>query len=176
MPGTEAKMLKHFCDRIEWVNEWVGRIMAWLILPLCLLVTYDVILRYIFNRPTVWAWDVNVQFLGAMVAIGGSYALISKGHIGVDVIVTGLSKRKQIIIELITSFFFFLGVITLIWIGVEQAWFSVKTKEVDFTFFAPPVYHLKVIIAIGFILLFLQGLVGLIRNIVALKAGEEDNP
>jgi TRAP-type mannitol/chloroaromatic compound transport system permease small subunit len=175
MTGTEVKMLKHFCDRIEWVNEWIGKITAWLILPLCFLVTYDVILRYIFNRPTVWAWDINVQFLGAMVAIGGSYTLISKGHIGVDVIVTGLSKRKQIVTELITSFFFFLAIVTLVWIGVQQAWISVKTKEVDFTFFAPPVYYLKVIIAIGFILLLLQGLVNFIRNIVALGTGEGDN-
>ena len=52
--------------------------------------------------------------------------------------------------------------------GAEQASISVKTREVDFTFFAPPVYHLKVIIAIGFFLLFLQGIAKFIRDILAL--------
>jgi len=161
-------MLQTFCQAVEKANDWAGKITAWLILPLCGLVTYDVLLRYVFNRPTVWAWDVNVQFLGAMVAMGGGYTHISKGHIGVDVIVVGLSKRKQILMELVTSLFFFLAVGTLASIAIGQAWVSIKTREVDFTFFAPPVYHLKAIIAFGFILLFFQGIVNFIRNMMFL--------
>lgn len=168
-------MLMKFCDTVDNVVEWTGKMVGWLIFPLCFLVFYDVLLRYIFNRPTVWAWDINVQFLGAMVAIGGAYCLLHNGHVGVDVITTLLSRKKQIIVELVTSLFFFLGSGVLLWSGLQQAAISVKTREVDYTFFAPPLYPLKVLIAVGFFLLFLEGISKFIRNIMACRQREEDN-
>jgi TRAP-type mannitol/chloroaromatic compound transport system permease small subunit len=169
-------MLNKFCEIIDTLNERTGRIVAWLIIPLLLIVTYDVVMRYIFNRPTVWAWDINVQLLGASVALGGGYTLLYNGHIGVDVLVEGLSKRKRAIVEAITSVFFFLGVGVLLWQGSKAAWFSVQTREIDFTYFAPPVYPLKVVIAIGFLLVFLQGIAKLIRDIILIVSREENTP
>ena len=166
-------MLKGFCRGVDLLNEWTAKIAAWLIMPLCLLVTFDVILRYVFNRPTVWAWDINVQFLGALAALSGGYTLLEKGHIGVDVFVVDLTPKKQVMVELITSLFFFVGVGVLLWQSGVAAWFSVRTKEVDYTFFAPPLYPLKVIIALGFFLLFLQGMAKFIRNLAFLVSGKE---
>ncbi|MCX5822749.1 MAG: TRAP transporter small permease subunit [Deltaproteobacteria bacterium] len=168
-------MLIKFCDIIDKLNEWTGEMAAWLILPMCFIVTYDVILRYAFNSPTIWAWDINTQLLGAMVALGGAYALLHDGHVGVDVILVLLSRKKRIVVELVTSLFFFLGSGVLLWNGLEQAAISVKTMEVDYTYFAPPVYPLKVLIAVGFLLLFLEGISKFIRNIVAYGQREGDN-
>lgn len=158
---------------IDTLNDWSGRIVAWLIIPMLLIVTYDVIMRYVFNCPTIWAWDINVQLLGVSVALGGGYTLLYNGHIGVDVFVEGLARRKRAIIDLITSIFFFLGIGVLVWESWKVAWFSVRTREVDYTFFAPPVYPLKVLIAVGFFLLFLQGIAKFIRDIVTVKSKEE---
>ena len=87
-------MLMKFCDIIDNVVDWTGKMVGWLIIPLCFLVAYDVIIRYIFNSPTVWAWDINTQLLGAMVALGGAYALLHDGHVGVDVISVLLSRKE----------------------------------------------------------------------------------
>ena len=166
-------MLKKFCRIIDALNEWAGKVAAWLVVPMLLIVTYDVIMRYIFNRPTVWAWDINVQLLGVSVALGGGYTLLYNGHIGVDVLVEGLARRKRAIVDLLTSIFFFLGIGVLAWESGRVAWSSVRTREIDFTYFAPPVYPLKVLIAVGFFLLFLQGIAKFIRDIVAVKSKEE---
>lgn len=169
-------MLKDFCQIVGTLNEWTGRIAAWLVIPLTFLVTVEVILRYVLNRPTIWIWDVNVQLLGAMVALGGGYTLLHEGHIGVDVFVVGLPSRKQVIIQLFTFIFFFLGVGVLLWQGGMAAWASVKIMEVDYTFFAPPVYPLKVVMAVGFFLLFLQGVAKFIRDLIVLVSREEGTP
>lgn len=165
-------MLKDFCRVVDMLNEWTGRITAWLIFPICLIVTYDVILRYLFNRPTVWAWDINIQLLGAMVALGGGYAFLYRGHVGVDVLVEGLSVRKRAMIDLITSVFFFCGIGALLWKGIAEAWFSVKTREIDFTYFAPPLYFLRVVMAAGFFLLILQGVVKFIHDLNSVISRE----
>jgi TRAP-type mannitol/chloroaromatic compound transport system permease small subunit len=166
-------MLMKFCDIFDNVIDWTGKMVGWLIVPLSFLVAYDVVLRYGFNSPTVWVWDINVQFLGAMVAIGGASALLHDGHVGVDVILVLLSRKKRIMVELVTSLFFFLGSGVLLWSGLQQAAISVKTREISETFFAPPLYPLKVLIAIGFLLLFLEGISKFIRNIVAYRQREE---
>ena len=166
-------MLKRFCQVVDALNEWSGRIAACLIIPMLLIVTYDVIMRYLFNRPTVWAWDINVQLLGVSVALGGGYTLLHNGHIGVDVLVEGLGRRKKAIIDLITSIFFFIGIGVLVREAGRVAWASVRTKEVDFTYFAPPVYPLKVIIAIGFLLLFVQGISKFVKDIATVMSKEE---
>jgi len=165
-------MLIKFCRIIDKLNEWTGRAAAWLILPMSLLVAYDVMLRYAFNSPTIWAWDINVQLLGAMVALGGGYALLHDSHVGVDVISTTLTKRKQIILRLITFILFFISMGVLVFLGITQAWISLRTMEVDYTFFAPPIYPLKVLIAAGFLFLFLEAISKFIGYIIAYRQGE----
>ena len=160
--------MKAFCSVVDMVNEWVGRVAAWLVIPMCLLVTYDVTLRYIFNQPTIWSWDINVQLLGASAALGGGFTLLHKGHIGVDVLLLRLSPQKQLIVKLLTSLFFFLGVGVLVWQAGLEAWVSAQQLEVDYTYFAPPLYPIKGTIFLGFLLLFLQGIAELIRDITAV--------
>jgi TRAP-type mannitol/chloroaromatic compound transport system permease small subunit len=164
-------MLTKCCDLIDRIVVYAGTAVGWLIFPMCFLVFFDVLLRYLFNSPTIWAWDINVQFLGVMIAVGGAYTLLRGNHVGVDAVTVLLSRKKQIIIELVTSLFFFLGMGVLLWSGIQQAVFSVKTREISETFFAPPLYPLKTLIAVGFLLMFLEGISKFIRNLMALRQG-----
>lgn len=45
---------------IDAINECTGKGVGFLIIPITLIITLEVILRYVFNRPTIWAWDVNL--------------------------------------------------------------------------------------------------------------------
>jgi TRAP-type mannitol/chloroaromatic compound transport system permease small subunit len=170
-------MGKSFCRRIDSLNEWVGKISGWLIIPLILLVVYDVTLRYVFNRPTVWAWDINIQLLGALVVLGGGYALRNGAHIGVDVLVNQLSPRKRAIVDLITSVFFFFGVGVLMWKAIGDAWFSVQIRELYTSVFAPPIYPFKILMVGGILLLLLQGVVKFIQDLSTVTSNEmKDRP
>ena len=107
--------VKSFCGFIDLLNEWAGKIFGWLIVPMIILVVYDVILRYIFNNPTIWSWDINVQLLGALVVFSGGYVLLHGAHVGVDALVIHLSSRGRAIVDLITSMFFFFSFGVLLW-------------------------------------------------------------
>jgi len=135
--------MKSFCCFIDSLNEWVGKMASWLIIPLTAVVTYDVILRYVFNRPTIWSWDINIQLLGALVVLGGGYAFLHDSHIGVDALVIHLSARRRAIVELITSAFFFFGIGVLLWKAALDAWFSLEIREFTPAFFHPPYIPLK---------------------------------
>lgn len=165
-------MAKAFCRRIDSCNEWTGKIVCWLIIPLTFIVVYDVILRYVFNRPTVWAWDINIQLLGALVILGGGYVLLHNGHIGVDVLVVRLSPRKRAMVDLVTSLFFFFGVGVLLWKASLDAWSSLQIRELYTSFFQPPIYPLKIVVVIGVLLLLLQGIAKFMRDLSAVTSRE----
>ncbi|KPK92600.1 MAG: hypothetical protein AMJ94_04700 [Deltaproteobacteria bacterium SM23_61] len=164
--------MKSFCRFVDSLNERVGNISGWLIIPLTAVVTYDVILRYVFNRPTVWAWDINIQLLGALVVLGGGYALFHDAHIGVDALVMQLSPRRRAILDLITSAFFFFGVGVLLWKAASDAWFSLQIKELYSSVFMPPIYPFKILMVVGIFLLLLQGMAKFFRDLMTVTSTE----
>ena len=156
---------------IDTINEWMGKIVAWLIIPLTLLVVFDVTLRYVFNMPTIWVWDVNVQLQGAIVVLGGGYALLHRGHVSVDILVNRLSTRRRALLDVIMGIFLIGGIALLLWRVSLYAWHSVLIREEFTSTFAPPTYPLKVVMAIGIGAMLLEGIAGWVRNIITLLSG-----
>ena len=158
-------MLESFCSKVDALNDWTAKIVRWLILPLTLLVTGEVVLRYVFNSPTIWSLDITVQTFAAFVILGGGYTLLSNGHISVDVLSTRLSLRGRAIVDLVTSVFFFGGIGMFLWKAAGAAWKSILVREAMFSYFRPPLYPLRVVIVLGILLLLLQGIVKFIRDL-----------
>jgi len=50
---------------IDTVNEWVGRIVAWGIVPLCLMVVYEVVVRKLGTDPTLYGAEVWRMITGS---------------------------------------------------------------------------------------------------------------
>ena len=169
-------MVRAFCHAVDAVNGWVGKYVSYLIVPMLVLVTMEVILRYVFDRPTIWAWDVNVQLLAALGVLGGGYALLHAAHVAVDVMVVRFSPRKRAIIDLVTALVFFASIGVLLWQGADGAWTSLQTRETYSTFFRPPIYPLKIIMVVGIVLLLLQGIAKFLRDMTiatAPKSGDK---
>ena len=118
-----------FCKRIDAVNKWAGIIASMLLLPLVGIVMIEVILRYFFKAPTIWAWDINVQLAAVIAIMAGGYGLLSGGHVSVDLISGHLSPKAKARLDLATSIIFFFVMVTLIWV----ASLSRKTQVIFFT-------------------------------------------
>jgi len=58
---TEARerRLRAIVALLDLPGLWVGRVVAWLIIPLIGVLVYEVIMRYGMNRPTMWAYDIT---------------------------------------------------------------------------------------------------------------------
>ncbi len=157
--------LERFYHVVGVLNEWVGRILLWFCYPMAFIVGYEVVSRYVLQRATIWSWDVNVQILAAMGSLGGGYALLYGSHVSVDVLVKPLPKRKKAIIDFTTDVLTVLCLGILTWYFASLAYTSVLTLERHVTFFAPPIYPLRVAIALGSLLLLLQAFCNLLKNL-----------
>ena len=164
---------RSFPGWIDRLNERVGYVVSFLILPMTLISVIEVVLRYVFNRPTIWGWDVNVMLLGTFSILTGGYVLLKDGHVTMDVIVSRLSLRARAVIALITSLLFFFCIGLLAWQGGIEAWNSLLIREKVNSVWGPPIYPLKILWPIGAFLLLLQGVANFIRELGAARSKED---
>lgn len=160
---------------IDNFNEKFGFYSSYLILPLIIVVVWEVILRYGFNAPTPWAFEVTVFLYGIHFCFALPYAHKHNVHVAIDVFESRLPPRARIILRIITNVVLFLPAIGLLTyyicilaINSWQQWEHASSS------WAPAIYPLKSLMAVGFILFFLQGIAKLIQDIRLLKKQPSD--
>jgi len=158
---------------IDRLSTWTGKAFAWCILVLTFATVYEVVSRYVFNRPTVWAFDMSVQMYGALFMMAGAYTLSRNGHVRGDVIHRLLPHKWQGIVDLVLYFlFFFPGAIALIVSGTYYAADSWSYKEYSWNSPAQiQIYFFKTIIPVAGVLMFLQGISETVRCIRCIRTG-----
>lgn len=160
-----AGKIDRFIEIVNFVNEWVGKVTAFLLPLIILFVSFEVVMRYFLNSPTIWAWDVNVQLMAVMVFLGGGYTLLHQGHVRVDLWYGKLSPRGKARTDIFTSPILFIFLVILLWKTGEMTLDSIREREVMSTLFSPPLYPLKIIATVGVFLFLLQGVVQLILDL-----------
>jgi len=154
-----------FASAIDAFTRFVGRAIAWLILPMVLSLVWEVVARYFFNAPTVWAYDMTFMLYGTFFMVGSAWTLQKGGHIRTDVYYGRWSPRTQARVDLVCYVvFFFPAMAVMGWLGVEYFWKSFGQNERIVTSpWLPIVWPFKFMIPATAVLLVLQGVAECIR-------------
>lgn len=155
---------------IDMANSRVGRFISLFLLPLTFIAFYEVIVRYLFSKPTIWAWDINVQLLVVLIVLGGPFTLLEKAHVRLELLTSRFSGKVNAILELALSpiLFFILGAMT--WYSGEEALYALRENEVISATFRATVFPTKMIVFIGCLLFLAQVFSDCIRNIIKLRS------
>ncbi len=162
---------------IRWLDSvsiWSGKLVAWLILPMVGSLVYEVIARYFFSAPTVWAYDMTFMLYGSFFMLGAAYTLQRKGHIRTDTFYQGWSPRRQGWVDAACYvLFFFPGLIAFLVVSWDFFWVSFERGERIVTSpWMPIVYPFKATIPLATLLLLIQGTSEFLKSVWAAKEGE----
>jgi len=158
---------------IDRLTTFIGRLFAWTIVGLTLLISWEVFSRYFLNHPHPWALDAQIMLYGVLFMMAGAYTLAHQGHVRGDVLYGSLSPRTQAGIDLVLFVFFYLpGVLALTWAGWTYANESLAIRENTFSPDPLPLYPFKFVIPVAGFLLLLQGIVEILRCVVCLRQGD----
>lgn len=157
--------------RIDRLSERSGQITGYIIYPGIFILTWEVVARYFFNSPTIWAHGVSQRLFAAYYILGGAYVLRHKAHINMDIVYSRRSPRTKAILDVIGAVPFFLLCFVLLWFGSGFAWESLRQLEPDATIFRAPVYPVKIMVPLAGLLLFLQGLAKFCRDLSTAITG-----
>lgn len=155
---------------IDIMGEWSGKIFSWLVLPMTFCIVYEVISRYFFHRPTMWAHDVTWMLYGTHFMLGAAYTLYKKGHIRTDLLYANWSLRTRKLVDIIGYlFFFFPGMAFFFIVSLDRAILSWSILEVSgLTPWRPPVYPVITVMPVSIALVLLQGVSEVIKCVYSL--------
>jgi len=159
-----------FIDRI---STWIGQAFSFLILVLTAHVSWEVFSRYALDNPRAWAFDAMIMLYGTLFMMAGAYTLSKNGHVRGDVLYGFFPPRTQATIDLILYIVFFVpGVFALTYAGYYYAadsWHILERSNI--TSEGPPIYPFKTVIPLAGGILFVQGIVEIIRCVICLRQG-----
>jgi len=166
----QSKIWRTVLHWTDMINTRVGRIGAYLLIPLGSIIFFEVILRYVFHSPTIWAWDLSVQIYAAILMLVGGFTLLHKGHVSVDVFLMSLHPRKRALLNMINATFCFISTVVLISYGSIVAWESFEMGERMSTVWEPIFWPVKMTIPLGGFLLLIQGVANFVRDFATFRA------
>jgi TRAP-type mannitol/chloroaromatic compound transport system permease small subunit len=167
--------LQKVIDAIDKVAIWSGKFVAIMVLPMVGSLVYEVIARYFFNAPTVWAGDLSTILYGAFFMLGSAYTLQRQQHIRTDFLYANWSTRtKGIVDSLLYILLYFPGLGIFLWISYGYALKSTQLQEkIISSPWMPHIWPLKICIPLAVLLLLIQGVSELLKSLYAAKHGIE---
>lgn len=145
--------IKHF---VEKMNLMIGYCSGLGIMIMGIILFYEVIARYFFNSPTIWAQEIAIYlFIWTMLA-GAAYTLQVGKHVRIDLFLIRLSRKTQDILEFFTSI---LGTVFSAYVAF-QGWHmleaTLKYGKLSATPLRMPLWIPHLALLVGFSILTLQ--------------------
>ena len=164
-------MIKNIVLHIDKFSELIGKLTAWLVFVMAIIMFSVVVLRYGFDLGWI-AMQESVTMLHALFFLMGiAYTQKHHGHVRVDVFFQKFSPRTKAIVDFIGILLLLLPVCGLIfWVSWDYVAFSwLISEKSNQTGGLPGVYIVKTFLLIMPTLVALQGITQAIKIQLWLK-------
>ncbi|MFA5664749.1 MAG: TRAP transporter small permease subunit [Burkholderiaceae bacterium] len=161
---------------IDVINTWIGKTSGWLLLLAVLISAVNAIVRKVFSVSSNAWLDAQWYLFGAVFMLCASYTLLKNGHVRIDLISNRLSKRTRDLIDLFGHLFFLLPLTVLM--VIESAPFALESyhqREGSANAGGLLVWPAKLLILVGFALLFVQAISEIIKRLAVLTGQLDDS-
>lgn len=166
--------IKKFLKAIDFINEKISVVASYLMFLLILTLSYEVLMRYGFNKPTQWSFDATYFLCSLVLVLAMAYTWQKGEHVGVDLITAKLPRRFVALLNVIfisvLFFFCWYNIARVMIPHVQRSWLL---KERSMTGFMPPIYPYKTWILVGVGMMLLQGVAEFVRELCVLITGGE---
>ncbi len=152
--------MQKFISAVDALSKWSGKITAFLVIPMILIIVYTALMRYVFHHAVDWGFEASLFIYGMHFMLSGAYCLNVKSHVIVDILPSRLPYLGQKLAAAFGSIFVFFVAVMLVWMGSKWAWKSTLILEHSShqTAFDPQIWWYKWMIPISAFMLGLQAL------------------
>ncbi len=155
---------------IDNISDKIGYLVGWITTGMVLVVFYDTVMRYAFNKGNVALQELEWHLFAVVFLIGAAYTLKEGGHVRVDIIFMNLSKKTKAWIDFLGIFIFLIPFCVMVILSTKgfimNSW-AVREVSPDPGGLGAR-YILKAMIPLGFSLLIVQGLSEAFKNLMII--------
>jgi TRAP-type mannitol/chloroaromatic compound transport system permease small subunit len=162
-----------FVRAVSAVNEWVGTACSLIMLPLIVLVVFEVVMRYVFQSPTIWGTEAITFVFAAYILLGGGYTLLHGSHVSMDVVYGRLRRRTRAILDVLTAGVVVLYCGLLVSEGGTLALEALVSGRRSGTDWNPLLFPVLLALPVGALLMLAQALAKLARDLSIAVRGED---
>jgi TRAP-type mannitol/chloroaromatic compound transport system permease small subunit len=161
---------------IDTFNEWMGKLIMWLVLAAVVISAGNAVMRKAFDIGSNAYLEIQWYLFAGVFMLGSGYVFLKNAHVRIDFISSKLSKRTNAIIDSIGIVVFAIPLslilIDLSWPVFARAWVSGEMSQNAGGLIRWPVFLL---VPVGFSILAMQSLSELIKR-VAFLTGHRNEP
>ena len=140
-------------DRVIGAMAFLAAIiLVFVLLSVCL----EVVLRYFFNRPTIWVVELSEYSMLFLAFLTAAWLLKEEGHVRIDVVLAQLEPKTQALFNIITSILAAVACGVLVWYVGKVSWVHLARWDLTPTLLRLPKGALMSVIPVGCFLLFIQ--------------------
>jgi len=153
---------------IHGFSYWVCVVGMFLIIPLMLMTTWDVISRSFLNKPIRGSFELSEYMLSAIILLAAAYTQQVKGHVWVDFFTVKFSKPIQNVFRVITDCASLFIVAILVVMGFLEAHEERAVSDM----LRIPQWPFKMLVCVGGFLLWLELLLDLFESVAKVVRRE----
>lgn len=169
------QQLMRLSSGIDSVNEFVGKYVKWLILASVLVSAGNATSRYALGMASNAWLELQWYFFAAVYMLAAGYTLKRNEHVRIDLVSSRLTPRTRNIIDAVGMILFIMPVTLYISLeSIPNFWESVLNQEVSQNAGGLIRWPLRILIPIGFALLFLQAFSEFLKRIAFLRGQGPD--
>lgn len=172
-------IVRFMVKSIDAINRIATKGLVWAIYPLIAIVMIEVVARYLFAVPVIWARDVSLWLYMLPFMLSAAHYYHRRKHIAAEDLLyaTRMSPRTQALIDVVHYLVFLLPVAILVLEpAITQVQFSIRIRESStITIWRPLLWPVRAIIPITLVMLILQGVSGLGHAFVTIFSSRNDH-
>ena len=143
---------------IERLSTWAAWVAAAAFFVIGLIVTYEVVMRYVFLAPTRWVEEISALLQIYAVFFACAWLVARREHIRITVLTTYLPARAQLALARLSLLVIASVAALSAWFGIELMRFSIEMGQATDTTLELPMWIVQAPVAVGLILVALQAL------------------
>lgn len=156
---------------IDLTSKWSGYLIAPVALVYMLIIVYEVLMRYLFGRPTNWAHELSTFLFGAQFMLGGVFCLWRGSMVNVEILHVHIPFRIRAAIDAVLMILPIAICLLMFWLGGQMFLSSLAKLERTNTVWGPPLYPLRGVIPMAAALMLCQVIAQLLRRVYAVCTG-----
>jgi TRAP-type C4-dicarboxylate transport system permease small subunit len=149
-------------DRVSIV---ISRVLMLMVAVIVVIIFYEVIMRYLFQRPTIWVNEMSLWLGGLIYLFSGMYVMQQRAHIRIFILYDLCPRWLQRVFDVISTLFICVFAFAVVYGGAIEAWQKLMRWETFGTAWDPPIpATMKPLVLLVVVLIAIQAVANLIAD------------
>jgi len=159
-------MVEHKPDNLmDYISIAISRVAMFLVAFIVVIMFYEVVMRYVFEKPTLWVNEMSLWVAGSVYLLAGLYVMQQRGHIRIFMLYDMVSRNWQRAFDVVSTVLIVLFAAAVVWGGYNEAYAKLMRWETFGTAWDPPIpATMKPLVLVTTSLIAIQCVVNLIAD------------